>query len=46
MVDDPKAPEKYGPDVLSDPIDHDWSWLVIPFVVICLCIPAFLPTFH
>jgi hypothetical protein len=24
----------------------DFSWLVIPFVVLCLCIPAFLPTFH
>jgi hypothetical protein len=47
MADDPKATEKYGPDVLSDPVnDHDWSWLIIPFVVLCLCIPAFLPTFH
>ena len=24
----------------------DLSWLVIPFVVFCLCIPAMLPSFH
>lgn len=24
----------------------DLSWLIIPFVVFCLCIPAMLPTFQ
>jgi hypothetical protein len=24
----------------------DLSWLVIPFIVFCLCIPAMLPTFQ
>jgi hypothetical protein len=24
----------------------DLSWLIVPFVVICLCVPAFLPVFH
>lgn len=47
MADDPMAQAKYGADVKSDPVnDHDLSWLIIPFVVFCLCIPAMLPSFQ
>jgi hypothetical protein len=47
MAEDPNAQAKYGADVKSDPVnDRDWSWLIIPFVVFCLCIPAMLPSFQ